>query len=63
MSQPDRKPCILVVDDEDEVCDSVYHLLRRKYEVLRAHSAAEAIELMAQNEVEIIMTDQRMLGS
>jgi response regulator RpfG family c-di-GMP phosphodiesterase len=52
--------CLLVVDDEPEVCDSVYHLLRRNYRVLRAGSAAEAVKLMAHNEVHIIMTDQRM---
>jgi response regulator RpfG family c-di-GMP phosphodiesterase len=55
-----EKPCLLVVDDEPEVCDSVFHLLRRHYNVLRASSAAEAIELMAKNEIHIIMTDQRM---
>jgi response regulator RpfG family c-di-GMP phosphodiesterase len=54
------KPCLLVVDDEPEVCDSVRHLLRRKYDVLCATSAAEAVELMAHNDVQIIMTDQRM---
>ena len=54
------RPCLLVVDDEPEVCDSVYHLLHRSYTVLRATSAAEAVELMAEHEVEIIMTDQRM---
>ena len=59
MSTP-RKPCLLVVDDEPEVCDSVYHLLYRRYQVLRAHGAAEAVELMAHHKVEIIMTDQRM---
>lgn len=59
MSEPE-KPCLLVVDDEPEVCDSVFHLLRRNYHVLRATSAAEAVELMAHNEVHIIMTDQRM---
>jgi response regulator RpfG family c-di-GMP phosphodiesterase len=57
---PSRKPCLLVVDDEPEVCNSVYHLLRRRYNVLRANSAAEAVQVMAQHEVEIIMTDQRM---
>lgn len=59
MSLPTR-PCLLVVDDEPEVCDSVYHLLRRDYDVLRAGSADDAVELMARNEVHIIMTDQRM---
>ena len=46
MSTP-PKPCILVVDDEPEICDSVYYLLNRKYQVLRAHSAAEATEIIA----------------
>jgi response regulator RpfG family c-di-GMP phosphodiesterase len=55
-----EKPCLLVVDDEPDVCDSVFHLLRRKYNVLRATSATAAVELMAQHEVHIIMTDQRM---
>jgi response regulator RpfG family c-di-GMP phosphodiesterase len=59
-TSPPHKPCLLVVDDEPEVCNSVYHLLRRKYNVLRANSAAEAVELMGQHAVEIIMSDQRM---
>ena len=59
MSTP-HKPCLLVVDDEPEVCNSVYHLLHRKYEVLRAHGAAEAVALIEQHDVQIIMTDQRM---
>ncbi len=59
MSQSEL-PCLLVVDDEPEVCDSVFHLLRRNYKVLRASGAAQAVELMRQNEVHIIMTDQRM---
>jgi response regulator RpfG family c-di-GMP phosphodiesterase len=59
MSVP-KKLCLLVVDDEPEVCDSVYHLLRRDYQILRATSAADAVKLMEQHEVDIIMTDQRM---
>ena len=59
MSDP-QKPCLLVVDDESAVCDSVYHLLRRGFNVLRATSAAEAVELMGNNDVHIVMTDQRM---
>ena len=53
-------PCLLVVADEPEVCDSVFHLLHRKFKFLRAYSADGAVRLMAENEVEIIMTDQRM---
>lgn len=54
------KPCLLVVDDEPEICESVAYLVGRRFRVLKAHSAAEAVELMAKNDVQIIMTDQRM---
>src|SRR5271157_5426215 len=50
----------LVVDDEPDVCDSVHDLLRREFNVLKARSAAEGCQLMQDNEVHIIMTDQRM---
>src|SRR5436853_4967580 len=55
-----RKHTLLVVDDEPDVCDSVHDLLRREFKVLRAKNADEGINLMRQNEVHIIMTDQRM---
>ena len=54
------KHCLLVVDDESDVCDSVYDLLRREFTVLKARSAAEGVQLLQENEVHIIMTDQRM---
>src|SRR6202171_5100814 len=54
------KHCLLVVDDEPDVCDSVHDLLRREFTVLKARSAAEGCKLLQQNVVHIIMTDQRM---
>ena len=54
------KHTLLVVDDEPDVCDSVHDLLRREFKVLKARSAAEGSQLMQDNEVHIIMTDQRM---
>ncbi len=57
---PTKKHCLLVVDDESDVCDSVYDLLRQEFQVLKAPSAAEGARLMQENEVHIIMTDQRM---
>jgi DNA-binding NtrC family response regulator len=54
------KHCLLIVDDEPDVCDSVHDLLRREFRVLKAHSAQEGYELMQQEEVHIIMSDQRM---
>jgi response regulator RpfG family c-di-GMP phosphodiesterase len=55
-----KKYTLLVVDDEADVCDSVYDLLRREFRVLKARSAAEGARLMQENEVHIVMTDQRM---
>jgi response regulator RpfG family c-di-GMP phosphodiesterase len=54
------KHTLLVVDDEPDVCDSVHDLLRREFRVLKARSAEEGFKLMQDNEVHIIMTDQRM---
>jgi response regulator RpfG family c-di-GMP phosphodiesterase len=54
------KYTLLVVDDEPDVCDSVQDLLRREFNVLKARSAEEGMKLMQENEVHIIMTDQRM---
>ena len=54
------KHTLLVIDDEMDVCDSVHDLLRREFRVLKARSADEGLKLMQDNEVHIIMTDQRM---
>lgn len=55
-----KKHCLLVVDDEPDVCDSVRDLLRREFRVLVANSVAEGYQILLREEVHIIMTDQRM---
>jgi response regulator RpfG family c-di-GMP phosphodiesterase len=57
---PAKQHTLLVVDDESDVCDSVHDLLRHEFNVLKARSAEEGLKLMRDNEVHIIMTDQRM---
>jgi response regulator RpfG family c-di-GMP phosphodiesterase len=52
--------CLLVIDDEPDVCDSVHDLLRREFRVLKANTAADGLALMQEQEVHIVMTDQRM---
>lgn len=54
------KHCLLIVDDEPDVCDSVHDLLRREFRVLRANSAAEGYRLLQEEDVHIVMSDQRM---
>lgn len=57
---PRIKHCLLIVDDEPHVCDSVHDLLRREFRVLKANSAEEGYRLLLEEEVHIIMSDQRM---
>jgi len=59
---PDRRPRVLVVDDEPEITRSVAELVERDYEVLTAGSADEALALLESNSVAVILTDQRMPG-
>lgn len=51
---------ILVVDDEPDVVQSVTDLLRLDYKVLGATRAQDAVRLMEEQEVDVIMSDQRM---
>lgn len=60
MASASRKHTVLVVDDEPDVCDSVHDLLRREFRVLKANGASEGMRLLSEEEVHIIMTDQRM---
>jgi response regulator RpfG family c-di-GMP phosphodiesterase len=48
------------VDDEPNVCESVHDLLRREFRVLKANSADEGYRMMLEEEVHIVMSDQRM---
>jgi response regulator RpfG family c-di-GMP phosphodiesterase len=59
MSRP-TKHCLLIVDDEPNVCDSVHDLLRREFRVLKANCAEEGYRIMQNEEVHIVMSDQRM---
>jgi signal transduction histidine kinase len=54
------KHSILCVDDEVDNVDALERLFRRKFEVLKATSAARALELLAQHPVTVIISDQRM---
>lgn len=56
------KQTILCVDDEIDNVDALERLFRKKYNVLKATSAAEALQLLDQNpdQVSVIISDQRM---
>ncbi|GAA4176408.1 MULTISPECIES: response regulator [Sphingobacterium] len=55
-----KKISILYVDDEENNLFSFKATFRLKYKVFTAISGAEAIELVKNNPIDIIITDQRM---
>jgi response regulator RpfG family c-di-GMP phosphodiesterase len=58
--QPARKPCVLFVDDEPRILNTMRILFRRSYDVLTATSGAEALALLRQHAVDVVVSDQRM---
>ena len=55
-----KKHSILVVDDEPEVLCSLRGLLRMEFDVHTAESGAEALEILRNTPIHVVMTDQRM---
>jgi EAL domain-containing protein (putative c-di-GMP-specific phosphodiesterase class I)/CheY-like chemotaxis protein len=54
---------LLLVDDEANILNALRRLFRREgYRILTAASGTEALELLAVNPVQVIMSDQRMPG-
>ena len=55
-----RRHTILIVDDEPDVVKSVQDLLRLDYRVLGATRASDGIKILQNEEVHVVMSDQRM---
>ncbi|MBK7862461.1 MAG: response regulator [Archangiaceae bacterium] len=51
---------ILVVDDEIQVAKALRRLLRKEFEVETAESGAQALELLAQKQFDLVLSDFRM---
>jgi diguanylate cyclase (GGDEF)-like protein/PAS domain S-box-containing protein len=57
------EPTLLLVDDEPNIINALKRLLRREgYRILTASSGNEALELLAVNQVHVILSDHRMPG-
>jgi signal transduction histidine kinase len=57
-----RRHTLLIVDDEVDVLESLRHQFHRTYRVLTAKSGGQAISVLDTNEVQLILSDQRMPG-
>lgn len=53
---------LLVIDDEIEVTKSIVRQFRKKYDVYSANGGEEALDIMEENDIQVIISDQRMPG-
>jgi adenylate cyclase len=54
------KKRLLAVDDEPDMLDFLERVFRSEYEVVRAGSGEEALALLEQGGIDVIVTDQKM---
>ncbi|MCB0422576.1 MAG: hybrid sensor histidine kinase/response regulator, partial [Bdellovibrionales bacterium] len=54
------KPNLLVVDDEIDSVDALERLFRKKFQVFKATSGKEALQIVKDHPLSIIISDQRM---
>ena len=59
-SEAPEQRTFLVVDDEPDILDAIRRMFRNDYRVLKAQSAAEGLEIVESEQVQVVMTDQRM---
>ena len=58
-----QKRTLLLVDDEQNIVSSLKRLLRRDdYQIFTANSGQEGLDLLAHQQVDVIVSDQRMPG-
>jgi diguanylate cyclase (GGDEF)-like protein/PAS domain S-box-containing protein len=63
LHQHKPQPTLLLVDDEPNIVAALKRLFRRDgYAILTANSGAQGLEVLANNRVDVIISDQRMPG-
>ena len=61
--RPPRQRTLLLVDDEENILASLKRLLRRcEFRIVTATSAAQGLQRLAEADVDVIVSDQRMPG-
>jgi len=54
------KPRILVVDDEPDMLDFLERVTRRRYRVVRCANGEDALDALARDDFEVLITDHKM---
>lgn len=60
MNKPNKKYNVLFVDDEKRILNALRSIFRREYQVHIATGGEEALEILAKNDIDVIVSDQRM---
>lgn len=59
----DFEPALLLIDDETEILKSLQRQFRKKYKVFIASNTVEAEEIIEHEQINVIISDQRMPGT
>jgi len=57
-----NKGKLLIIDDEIEVCKALSRLFRQEYDIFVATDANQGINIVKNNPIQVIISDQRMPG-
>lgn len=58
----DRRKTLLIVDDDEEMRDTLMAMMRRDYRVLRAATGESALQIMEKENVDLMLLDVRLPG-
>lgn len=56
----DQKPNILLVDDEEDIIDTLFDIFMDTYNVFKALSPKVALEILQKEDIAIIISDHKM---
>jgi two-component system, cell cycle response regulator len=54
------KPLLLLVDDNEEILEFLEHELNEKYTIIKAFNGQEALEILKENAVQLVISDVMM---
>ena len=58
----DRRKSLLIVDDDEDMRDTLMAMLRRDYRVLRAATGESALQMMEREDIDLMLLDVRLPG-
>ena len=60
MTTPEKRPGILVIDDEPQILESIHGLLEDDFDVVTTSDPTHAIDILRHASIAVILADQRM---